>query len=87
MLARAGERHGRKLQATVWFEEKAGLVNMDLTRENGAVVAARHAAPVPLKTLSDEYPVELIADACSLEAERHLHRYASVAHLPRAARR
>jgi trans-2,3-dihydro-3-hydroxyanthranilate isomerase len=67
VLARAGECHGRKLAGDrLVFEEKAGLVAMDLTRENGAVVAARLAAPVPL-TLSDEHAVELIADACSIE--------------------
>ena len=66
VLARAGECHGRKLSGDrLVFEEKAGLVNMELTREGGAVVAARLAAPVPL-TLGEEYPVELIADACSL---------------------
>jgi trans-2,3-dihydro-3-hydroxyanthranilate isomerase len=67
VLARAGECHGRKLSGDrLVFEEKAGLVTMDLTREGGAVVAARLAAPVPL-TLGEEYPVELIAEACSLE--------------------
>ena len=67
VLARAGECHGRKLSGDrLVFEEKAGLVNMDLTRENGVVTAARLAAPVPL-TLGEAYPVELVAEACSLE--------------------
>jgi trans-2,3-dihydro-3-hydroxyanthranilate isomerase len=67
VLARAGECHGRKLAGDrLVFEEKAGLVAMDLTREGGAVVAARLAAPVPL-TLGEEYPIELVAEACSLE--------------------
>src|SRR5512138_2148275 len=67
VLAQRGECHGRKLSGDrLVFEEKAGPVNIELTRENGAVVAARLAAPVPL-TLGEEYPVELVADACSLE--------------------
>ena len=66
VLARAGECHGRKLSGDrLVFEEKAGLVKMELTREGGAVIAARLAAPVPL-TLGEEYPVELVAEACSL---------------------
>ena len=68
VLARAGECHGRKLSGDrLVFEEKAGLVTMDLTREGGTVVAARLAAPVPL-TLGEEYPVELVAEARSLES-------------------
>jgi trans-2,3-dihydro-3-hydroxyanthranilate isomerase len=67
VLARAGECHGRKLTGDrLVFEEKAGLVAMELTRENGAVVAARLAAPVPLM-LGEECPVALVAEACSLE--------------------
>ncbi|WP_395711592.1 PhzF family phenazine biosynthesis protein [Reyranella sp.] len=67
VLARAGECHGRKLSGDrLVFEEKAGLVAMDLMREGGAVVAARLAAPVPL-ALGEEHPVELVAEACSLE--------------------
>ncbi len=47
------------------FEEKAGLVRMDLTRENGVVVATRLAAPVPL-SIGEEIAPEIVAEACSL---------------------
>ena len=43
VLARMGRAGDRFV-----FEEKAGLVPLDLTRENGAVVATRLAAPQPL---------------------------------------
>src|SRR5882757_5764255 len=46
VLARLGECHGRRITGDrLVFEEKAGLVPLDLTREQGAVVAARLAAP------------------------------------------
>jgi trans-2,3-dihydro-3-hydroxyanthranilate isomerase len=45
VLARAGVCHGRKITGDrLVFEEKAGLVPLDLTREQGIVVAARLAA-------------------------------------------
>ncbi|MBS0539581.1 MAG: PhzF family phenazine biosynthesis protein [Proteobacteria bacterium] len=49
------------------FEEKAGLVHMDLIREGGAVVATRLAAPQRL-AFGEEIPVETVAAACGLEA-------------------
>ncbi|HYD06843.1 MAG TPA: PhzF family phenazine biosynthesis protein, partial [Reyranella sp.] len=45
-------RMGRVSDDRLVFEEKAGLVPLDLTREHGIVVAARLAAPQPL-TLID----------------------------------
>ena len=47
------------------FEEKAGLVPLDLTRENGAVVAARLAPPQPL-TLGETVAAEIVAQAVGL---------------------
>ena len=48
-LARAGQSYGRKIVGDrLVFEEKAGLVPLDLTRESGAVVGARLAAPQSL---------------------------------------
>jgi trans-2,3-dihydro-3-hydroxyanthranilate isomerase len=49
------------------FEEKAGLVPLDLTRENGKVVAARLAAPQKL-TLGDEIAPAIVAEICGLAA-------------------
>ncbi len=66
-LARAGESYGRRIAGDrMVFEEKVGLVNMDITRENGVVVATRLAAPVPL-SFGEEISVATVAAACSLK--------------------
>ena len=62
VLARLG-RGGDRLV----FEEKAGLVPLDLTRENGTVVAARLAAPQPL-SLGETVAPEIVAQAAGLPA-------------------
>jgi trans-2,3-dihydro-3-hydroxyanthranilate isomerase len=68
VLARAGVCHGRKITGDrLVFEEKAGLVPLDLTREQGTVVAARLAAPQRL-ALGDELAPETVAEICSLDA-------------------
>ena len=67
VLARAGESYGRPVSGDrLVFEEKAGLVRMELTREGGVVVATRLAAPVPL-SLGEEISLETVAAACSLQ--------------------
>ncbi|WP_422001304.1 PhzF family phenazine biosynthesis protein [Reyranella sp.] len=67
VLARRGTCHGRPVTGDrLVFEEKAGLVPLDLTREKGAVVAARLAAPVPL-ALGEEIAPEIVAAICGLE--------------------
>lgn len=66
VLARAGVCHGRRIDGDrLVFEEKAGLVPLDLTREQGTVVAARLAAPQKL-ALGDELAPELVAEICGL---------------------
>ncbi len=76
VLARAGDCLGRKISGDrLVFEEKAGLVPIDLVRENGAVIATRLAAPQPL-ALGDEVAVDIVAEACSLpsaEIETRTH--------------
>src|SRR6185369_11410472 len=62
VLARMGRPGDRFV-----FEEKAGLVPLDLTREDGVVVAARLAAPQPL-TLGETMAPELVAQAVGLDA-------------------
>jgi trans-2,3-dihydro-3-hydroxyanthranilate isomerase len=62
VLARANAKSGDRLI----FEEKAGLVHMDLIREGGVVVATRLAAPQPL-SFGEEIAVDLVAAACSLK--------------------
>ena len=67
VLAQRGECHGRKITGDrLVFEEKAGLVPLDLAREQGAVVGARLAAPQKL-ALGDEIAPEILADMCGLE--------------------
>jgi trans-2,3-dihydro-3-hydroxyanthranilate isomerase len=66
VLARAGLCHGRRIEGDrLTFEEKAGLVPIELTREQGTVVAARLAAPVPL-AIGQEFTADFVAEACSL---------------------
>jgi trans-2,3-dihydro-3-hydroxyanthranilate isomerase len=77
VLARAGVCHGRKITGDrLVFEEKAGLVPLDLVREQGTVVAARLAAPQKL-VLADEVAPEIVAEICGLDAgaiETRTHR-------------
>ena len=65
VLARMGKATGDRLV----FEEQAGLVPMELTREGGTVVAARLAAPRKLK-LGETITPEIVAAACGLSAEQ-----------------
>jgi trans-2,3-dihydro-3-hydroxyanthranilate isomerase len=70
VLARAGESYGRAISSDrLVFEEKAGLVPLDITREQGTVVAARLAAPQML-TLGDEIPADVVAAICGLQADQ-----------------
>jgi trans-2,3-dihydro-3-hydroxyanthranilate isomerase len=64
VLAKAGNT-GEQLV----FEEKAGLVSIELLREQGKVVGARVAAPQKL-ALSDELSANLVAEMCSLAADQ-----------------
>jgi trans-2,3-dihydro-3-hydroxyanthranilate isomerase len=65
VLARLGKTKGERLV----FEEKAGLVVMDLTYEAGTVTAARLAAPQPF-ALGETISTELVAQACGLTADQ-----------------
>ena len=77
LLAKAGECLGHKVAGDrLVFEEKAGLVPLDLVRDKGEVIATRLAAPQPL-TLGEEIAVDVVAEACSLppgEIETGTHR-------------
>ena len=64
VLARLG-RTGDRPNDRFVFEEAAGLVPLGLTRENGAVVAARLAAPQPLSLVETVSP-EIVAQAVGL---------------------
>jgi trans-2,3-dihydro-3-hydroxyanthranilate isomerase len=77
VLANTGACLGRKVAGDrLVFEEKAGLVALDIVRDKDAVIATRLAAPQRL-TLGDEVAVEIVAEACSLppaEIETRAHR-------------
>jgi len=62
-------RLGRAKSDRMVFEEKAGLVVMDLTNEGGTVVATRLAAPQPFM-LGETIPSELVAQACGLTTDQ-----------------
>jgi trans-2,3-dihydro-3-hydroxyanthranilate isomerase len=66
VLARANPELGDRLV----FEEKAGLVPMDIVRDDsrhgGAVIATRLAAPQQL-SFGEEVTPALVAEACSLD--------------------
>src|SRR5207248_10515053 len=60
---------------TLIFEEKAGLVRMELLRDGGTVVGAGLTAPQPLSR-GAEVPANVVAAACSvggddIETARH----------------
>lgn len=59
-------RMGRVTGDSLVFEEKAGLVPMDLRRESGTVVAARLAAPQPLG-IGEAISPEIVASAVGLK--------------------
>jgi len=70
VLARAGESYGRKIAGDrLVFEEKAGLVPLDLMREQGEVVGARLEAPQKL-AVGEEVPAETVATLCGLGVDR-----------------
>ena len=58
---------GEAIREPLMFEEKAGLVRLDLRREGATIVGARLAAPQPLDRRED-VPAEVAAAACGLAA-------------------
>ena len=67
MVATLGSSHERVVRDTVTFEEKAGLVRLDLVKDGNSVVGARLAAPQPL-TIGDDVSPDVVARACSISA-------------------
>jgi trans-2,3-dihydro-3-hydroxyanthranilate isomerase len=66
VLARAGSCYGRPIDGnSVLFEEKAGLVPIEILREGTTVVGARLASPQPL-SVGAEIAAELVASACGV---------------------
>jgi trans-2,3-dihydro-3-hydroxyanthranilate isomerase len=64
-LAREDKSHGHDVNDPLLFEEKAGLVRLDLIRDGTSVVGAQLTAPQPLKRGEDIAP-SAVASACSL---------------------
>jgi len=66
VLARDGSCHGRPIAGdSLVFEEKAGLVKLELLKTGTKIVGASLAAPQPL-AIGENIAVEIVAEACSL---------------------
>jgi len=66
VLARIGQSYGRSIAGDrVVFEEKAGLVPIELIKDGSAVTGARLTSPQTLSVTDDIAP-DVIAAACSL---------------------
>src|SRR6266436_3789444 len=68
VLARLGSSYGSIVTEPLAFEEKAGLVRLDLIKDGSAVVGARLAAPQPL-VRGEGIPLDVVAAACSIDVE------------------
>ena len=67
VLAQESARAGRAVSDPMIFEEKAGLVRLNLIKDGASVVGARLAPPQSL-TRGEALDIEVIAAACSLAA-------------------
>lgn len=67
-LARRGSLYGRPVAHPLVFEERAGLVPLDLLTEGGEAVGARLTAPQPFAR-GEEVPVAVAAAACGLDPD------------------
>jgi trans-2,3-dihydro-3-hydroxyanthranilate isomerase len=66
VLARAGASYGRPIDGgSVIFEEKAGLVPIEILRDGATVVGAKLASPQPL-SVGAEIAGELVTSACGV---------------------
>jgi trans-2,3-dihydro-3-hydroxyanthranilate isomerase len=65
VLAQESERAGRSVGAPMIFEEKAGLVRLNLIKDGASVIGARLTPPQALNR-GDDLDPEIIAAACSL---------------------
>jgi trans-2,3-dihydro-3-hydroxyanthranilate isomerase len=67
VLARLGTIYGRAVGDPLIFEEKAGLVRLELIRDGGVAAGARLSAPQTLKR-SDDIALDVVATACAVAA-------------------
>jgi trans-2,3-dihydro-3-hydroxyanthranilate isomerase len=68
VLASRGGAPGRPAGDRLVFEEKAGLVPLDLLKDGGAVVGSRLTAPQPLSR-GEDVPIDIVAAGCSIAVE------------------
>jgi trans-2,3-dihydro-3-hydroxyanthranilate isomerase len=68
VLAQYRNLFGRAVGDPLLFEEKAGLVPLELLKDAGSIVGARLTAPQPLSQGGEITP-EVVAAACSLAAD------------------
>ena len=69
VLARRAEQQGRPIDGDVMiFEEVAGLVRMEIQREDSTVTGARLASPTALE-IGDTVSTEIVAEACGLSVD------------------
>jgi trans-2,3-dihydro-3-hydroxyanthranilate isomerase len=65
VLATLGTSYGSVISDPLVFEEKAGLVKLDLIRNGTLIIGARLAAPQPL-VRSEDIALDVVATACSI---------------------
>jgi trans-2,3-dihydro-3-hydroxyanthranilate isomerase len=65
VLATLGTSYGSVISDPLVFEEKAGLVKLDLIRNGTLIIGARLAAPQPLMR-SEDIALDVVATACSI---------------------
>jgi trans-2,3-dihydro-3-hydroxyanthranilate isomerase len=59
----------RSLRGRLFFEEKAGVVPIELLSEGGALIGARLTAPRPLERGEDDVNSDIVAAVCGLAVE------------------
>jgi trans-2,3-dihydro-3-hydroxyanthranilate isomerase len=67
VLAKLGKIYGRAVGDSLMFEEKAGLVRLEVIREGGTVAGARLSAPQTLKR-GEDVALDVVAAACAVAA-------------------
>jgi trans-2,3-dihydro-3-hydroxyanthranilate isomerase len=67
VLAQRGTSYGRLVKEPLMFEEKAGLVRLQLIRNDASVTGARLSPPQPL-IRGEDIALDVVATACSISA-------------------
>jgi trans-2,3-dihydro-3-hydroxyanthranilate isomerase len=68
VVARRGSVYGRAISGSIVFEEKAGLVPIELLKDGEAVVGARLTAPQALWR-GEDVTADIVAAACGLRPD------------------